>query len=166
MRPDRAYLAAATVVFAAAIAILATDDHDRVPAHLTGDGTVDSWTSPGASALWLGALGCGLTLLMLAIGVFTSKMPDSLINLPSRRSREYWLSAEHRPEFDRRFAVDMRIFAANLLILLAALVAILLAAADDGRMSPGLLWTTTGAYLLVTAVHVGWLMRVRYRVPG
>ncbi|GAA0999932.1 hypothetical protein GCM10009551_070360 [Nocardiopsis tropica] len=70
---------------------------DPFPTHFSFRGDATSWAPKSEALTTLGLLAGGLAILFGGLAAFAPKLPDSAINTPRRG---YWLTPQHRPEFD------------------------------------------------------------------
>ncbi|QKT08602.1 DUF1648 domain-containing protein [Gordonia sp. X0973] len=131
---------------------------DRVPMHWGIDGQVDRWAGRGEYLVTTGLTAVATTVVMVAVGVFAPRLPDSMINTPHR---EYWLSERRRPAFDA-LTRNMMFDVAAVVILLLTAINVITAIGTDGQY----VWLPVVVVfvLLLVAVTVGPILRL-YREP-
>ena len=159
--PRRAF-AAVVAAYVAVLARLALTLPDRVPLHFGAGGDADRWGSrTEALVTWtvvgVVTLGGGALLARHATGG-----SGALLNLPHK---DYWLAAERRADFRRRFEGDMLGFVAWTGLLLVVLMLVTgVSAVEDGSVPGWWFWLSLAVYLTGTAAWLVWLLR-RYRPP-
>ena len=106
-------LVIALAVTAAQIIVYGPRLPDRVASHFDVGGRADAWMSKWLYIGLFVAIQIGLAGFLIGIGRFTSRLPDSMINIPNK---EYWLHEDRRAQTFR--ALD------SMMIWLAALTAL------------------------------------------
>ncbi|OZD02376.1 hypothetical protein CH275_17190 [Rhodococcus sp. 06-235-1A] len=166
MKLSRGVLLLSTLVFVGALIWVGTTADDQVPAHFTGWGQIDRMESKSSFLLTTGGIG------MLLIGFFASvawwlpKVPARMVNMPSRRMHEYWTTAEHRPELNRKMAEDFDWIGSATALLLAWMVVVSGSTTGDS-VNGWILVAPTASFLVAVLGYVAYLIKGnRYRIPS
>lgn len=117
MRKAMYAFAVAALIYLVTMLIIAVAGPAQMPMHAGLRGGVDAWGSKGRFLLnSTYAVVIAAFLLILAANV--RRFPASIVNTPHR---DYWLTEEHRPRFDRLVASMMIGIAALQLLLFSAI---------------------------------------------
>ena len=68
---------------------------DRVPMHFGGSGEVDRWGSRTEAVVTFAVMIVGLALLFWVLTIMVPRMPEDLLNIPSR-DKQWWLAIPER----------------------------------------------------------------------
>ena len=139
---------------------------DRVPMHFGESGQVDRWGSRTEYVVSMGAIIGGLALLFWVLTIVTPRIPESMLNIPSR-DKQWWLATrERREELNRRVIEDLHVIGAATLLLIVATEVITMSQADRSQPTLGpWVWIMLAVYLVGMLGYCGYLVAVRYRAP-
>lgn len=135
----------------------------RVPTHWSGTGAPDGWSTKGAFVLQFGAIGVGVSALMLGIAWWFSRSTTlSGLNVPNK---EYWTRPENLDRA-RDMAVDLMFEITGITLLFMATLppAIVVAARDPRHELPWWSLVAVFAFIIGTLLWVVLILR-RWRPP-
>lgn len=137
---------------------------ENIASHFDAQGKPDGWMTRTRYLQSMAALGLVTPLFLLGIGLAIRSVPNDFINVPHAH---YWLSAEHRSETNRYFAISFawmaclvtgQVFALNWLVIEANREA-------TPRLSNGV-WLLLLCFFGVVACWIGSMIWHFSRSPG
>lgn len=138
----------------------------RVPTHFGGSGQVDQWGSRTEYVVVMGSITGGLTLFFWVLTIVIPRVPESMLNIPSRDNQWWFTTLERREELNRRLIEDLHVIGAASLILIVAIEVVTMSQADRVRPAFGQWFRIILAVYLVGLLgYCGYLVAVRYRAP-
>jgi uncharacterized membrane protein len=151
-------------VFVGSLVYAAGELPARVASHFDLNGRPNGWMSREADLLFMGLIGIGLPLFIIAVSYATGFVPKSLVNLPYR---EYWLAPERRKE-TAAYVGGRAVWMACMMLAFLTLVHLLVVEAN-GKSAPHLsgplILSLAGIFLIGTGVWVWRLYQHFNKVP-
>ncbi|BDH56795.1 hypothetical protein MTP03_17340 [Tsukamurella sp. PLM1] len=146
----------AVIACAASLAWAASSGPDPFPTHWNASGEGDAFSPRGTALAINAAVAGGVAVLFGLLAKCAPAIPDSLINLPPG-ARAYWLTPEHRGEFDAILERSMLLIGTGVMLLLSITVVGTIVSSGPNTVLAVSTWVFL-ALVLASVAHMVWVL--------